>query len=75
MDSQFLKFFVLICAYNKYSERHCGIYFYVRNVRILDQPFSLEPLWNPPSRNPGYAPGRGGKGRKYDDTSKAELPH
>ena len=22
---------------------------YVRNVRILDQPFSLEPIWNPPS--------------------------
>ena len=26
MDSRFLKFFVLFYAYNKYSERHCGIY-------------------------------------------------
>ena len=32
---------------------------YVHNVRILDQPFSLEPIWNPPPpppRNPDYAP-------------------
>ena len=29
---------------------------YVHNVRILDQPFSLEPIWTPPARNPGYAP-------------------
>ena len=29
---------------------------YVHNVRILDQPFSLEPIWTPPPRNPGYAP-------------------
>ena len=28
---------------------------YVRNVRILDQPFLLEPIWNPPPKNPGYA--------------------
>ena len=32
----------------------------VRNVRIVDKPFSLELIWNPPppppSRNPGYAP-------------------
>ena len=49
MDSRFLKFFVLFYAYNKYSERHRGIYLYVRNVTILDQPFSLEPIWNPPS--------------------------
>ena len=26
MDSRFLKFFVLFYAYNKYSERRCGIY-------------------------------------------------
>ena len=26
MDFPFLKFFVLFYAYNKYSERHCGIY-------------------------------------------------
>ena len=26
MDSRSLKFFVLFYAYNKYSERHCGIY-------------------------------------------------
>ena len=26
MESRFLKFFVLFYAYNKYSERHCGIY-------------------------------------------------
>ena len=27
-----------------------------RNIRILDHPFSLEPIWNPTHRNPGYAP-------------------
>ena len=26
MDSRFLEFFVLFYPYNKYSERHCGIY-------------------------------------------------
>ena len=26
MDYRFLKFFILFYAYNKYSERHCGIY-------------------------------------------------
>ena len=26
MDFQFLKLFILFYAYNKYSERHCGIY-------------------------------------------------
>ena len=29
------------------SERGSGLVLYVRNVRILDQPFSLEPIWDP----------------------------
>ena len=59
MDSRFLKFFVLFYAYNKYSERHCGIYLRFTSIfgdMILDQLSSLEPIWNPPPRNPGYTP-------------------
>ena len=51
MDSLFLKFFILFYAYNKYSEHHCGIYLRFTCIfgdMVLDQPFLLEPIWNPP---------------------------
>ena len=38
------------------SQQECNGLLIPVNVRILDQPFSLEPIWNPPPRNPGYAP-------------------
>ena len=35
-------------------KKYFGKVLYIRNVRILQQPFSLEPIWKPPPRNPGY---------------------
>ena len=45
MDSRFLKFFILFYAYNKYSERHCGIYLHFafrRHEQSWDSTLNVE---------------------------------